>query len=168
MYHKTQYSSIPVLQHSISRAPMAVGRIWPMAVGLYVAAGLSIGCNTEILEKQAQQIKEQQVEIMRQRQEIEALVTAQQLEEQKRRDCSRAFRDFFERAHQAKVSETAIGLYRQGLSLCPDDDVAHYELGKILADQGRLAEAETEFEAALKLNPDFGEARNRLDAIRKR
>lgn len=158
----------PVLQHSGSRGPPAVGPIRQIAVGLCLAAGLSIGCNTEILEKQAQQIREQQAEIMRQRQEIETLLLAQQLEEQKRRDCNRAFRDFFDRAQQSKDPETAISLYRQGLSLCPDDEISHYELGKILADHGRLTEAETEFEAALKLNPDFGEARNRLEAIRKR
>lgn len=148
--------------HALRHKPYAI------SYTLFAAFVLLSGCNTEILEKQAQQIKEQQAEIMRQRQEIEALVTAQQREEQKRRDCNRAFREFFEKAHQSKDTETTIALYREGLALCPDDDVAHYELGKILADHGRLAEAEKEFETALKLNPDFGEARNRLDAIQKR
>jgi Flp pilus assembly protein TadD len=135
--------------------------------GLLVAAGLFAGCNYEILEKQAQQLKEQQAEIARQRQEIEALIAAQQLEEQKRRDCNRAFRDFFEKAHQSKDAETAVALYHQGLALCPDDEIAHYELGKLLAAQGRVSEAEKEFEAALKLNPDFSEAQNQLEAMRK-
>jgi len=53
------------------------------------------------------------------------------------------------------------------LALCPDDEVAHYELGKTLADRGRYAEAEREFEAALKTNPDFVDAKNQLEAVRK-
>jgi tetratricopeptide (TPR) repeat protein len=57
-------------------------------------------------------------------------------------------------------------LYRDGLAICPDDDVAHYELGRALADAGRRAEAEKEFETALKINPDFGDARRQLDTIR--
>jgi tetratricopeptide (TPR) repeat protein len=63
--------------------------------------------------------------------------------------------------------EQAITLYRQGLGVCPDDDVAHYELGRALADAGRFGEAEKSFEEALKINPDFTEARKQLDAIRK-
>ena len=59
-----------------------------------------------------------------------------------------------------------MSLYREGLAICPDDDVAHYELGRALADAGRCAEAEKEFEAALKINPDFADARRQLDAIR--
>jgi tetratricopeptide (TPR) repeat protein len=53
------------------------------------------------------------------------------------------------------------------LALCPDDDVAHYELGKILAANGRNTEAQVELEAALKINPDFIEAKNQLEALKK-
>jgi tetratricopeptide (TPR) repeat protein len=52
------------------------------------------------------------------------------------------------------------------LAICPDDDVAHYELGRTLADAGRRTEAEREYEAALKINPDFADARRQLEAIR--
>jgi tetratricopeptide (TPR) repeat protein len=52
------------------------------------------------------------------------------------------------------------------LTICPDDDVAHYELGRALADAGRPADAEREYETALKINPDFGDARRQLEALR--
>ncbi|HXF74858.1 MAG TPA: tetratricopeptide repeat protein [Methylomirabilota bacterium] len=120
-------------------------------------------CYNEVLERQAEQIRQQEIEIARQRKELEAL----QNQAQRRRDCSRAFRDYFDKAQLATNREQAISLYRQGLEICPDDDVAHYELGRALADAGRFDEAEKSFEAALKINPDFTEARKQLDAIRK-
>jgi tetratricopeptide (TPR) repeat protein len=127
------------------------------------------GCNSEVLEKQAEQIKQQQAEITRQRQEIDALMAGQKIEEQKRRDCNRAFREYFEKAGATTDRQRAIALYRDGLALCPDDEVAHYELGKALVDQGRHAEAEKEFEAALKINPGFADAKKQLeDAHKKR
>ena len=126
-------------------------------------------CNSEVLEKQAEQIEQQQAEITRQRQEIDALMAGQKIEEQKRRDCNRAFREYFEKAGATGDRERAIALYRDGLALCPDDEVAHYELGKALVDQGRHAEAEKEFEAALKINPGFVDAKKQLeDAHKKR
>ena len=132
-----------------------------------VAAAVLAACNSEILEKQAEQIQQQEIEIARQRREINELVAGQQKADQKRLDCNRAFRDYFEKAQAAGDREQAISLYREGLQLCPDDDVAHYELGKTLADRGRYLEAEKEFEAALKFNPGFVEAKRELDAVRK-
>lgn len=64
--------------------------------------------------------------------------------------------------------ERAIALYRDGLALCPDDEVARYELGKALADRGRYKEAELEFEAALRINPEFVDAKKQLEAVRKK
>lgn len=124
-------------------------------------------CLSAELEKQAELIKQQQEELELQRQEIEALKTAQQRQSQQRRDCNRAFREYFDRAQTTADADRAIELYREGLALCPDDDVAHYELGRLLAAQGRYPEAEKEFEAALKINPDFTDAQARLDAIRQ-
>jgi Flp pilus assembly protein TadD len=140
-----------------------------LAAGLFLPAALLVlaGCNTELLEKQAEQLKQQEAEIARQRQEIEALSAAQKLQQDRQRDCNRAFREYFEKAQALTDREQAISLYRDGLALCPDDDVARYELGKTLAAQGRFAEAEQELEAALKINPAFMEAKNQLDAIRK-
>jgi tetratricopeptide (TPR) repeat protein len=126
-----------------------------------------IACNSEILEKQAQQIKEQEAEIARQRKELDELMANQQAQTKKQNDCNRAFREYFEKAQALNDREQAIGLYRDGLTLCPDDEIAHYELGKILADRRLYSEAEKEFEAALKTNPDFIDARNQLEAVRK-
>jgi hypothetical protein len=124
-------------------------------------------CRTAELEKQAQMIKEQDAEIARQRAEIEALKAGQQAEKKKLSDCNRAFRDYFERAQTSAEADRAIALYREGVLLCPDDDVAHYELGKLLAAQGLNREAATAFESALKINPAFTDAKARLDALRK-
>jgi tetratricopeptide (TPR) repeat protein len=143
----------------------AGGRAGRCALFILVAV-LVAACNAELLEKQAEQIKQQEAEIARQRKEIEALQTAQRLQDQKRRDCNRAFRDYFEKAQATRDGDRAIALYREGLELCPDDDVAHYELGKVLNHQGRTTEAEKEFETALKINPDFLDAKRELDDLK--
>lgn len=124
-------------------------------------------CSSELLEKQAEQIKQQQLEISRQRSELDALLAGQKVQEQKQQDCNRAFRDYFEKAQAASDRDQAIVLYREGLTLCPEDDVAHYELGRALVDRGRYAEARTAFETTLKINPGFVEAKRQLDAIHK-
>ena len=125
------------------------------------------GCNSEILEKQAEQLRRQEIEIARQRKEIDDLITGQKLQDQKVRDCNRAFREYFEKAQTSGDREQGIALYREGLAICPGDDVAHYELGKLFADRGKFPEAEKEFEAALKINPDFVDAKRQLDTVRK-
>lgn len=124
-------------------------------------------CNSEMLERQAEQIRQQEAEINRQRKELEALAAGQQIQDEKQKDCIRAFRDYFDKAQLSTNREEAISLYRQGLTICPDDDVAHYELGRALADAGRPADAVKAFEAALRINPDFADARRQLDAIQK-
>lgn len=140
----------------------------PITAVFFIAAISLPGCQSEILEKQAEQIKRQEAEITRQRQEINDLMAGQQAQDQKQRDCSRAFSDYFEKAQSSSDGEKTIALYRDGLTLCPDDEVAHYELGKVLAGRGRYAEAEREFEAALKISPDFVDAQNQLEAVRKK
>jgi len=132
-----------------------------------LTATSSLACYNEALERQAEQIRQQEDEIARQRKEIEALAAGQQIQQQKQRDCNRAFREYFDKAQLATNREQAISLYREGLAICPDDDVAHYELGRALAAAGRRTEAEKSFEAALKINPDFTEARRQLDAVQK-
>lgn len=140
-------------------------KAWLSAVIVLLSLAAA-ACNSELLEKQAEQIKQQEEEITRQRQEIEALQASQKAEEKKRRDCNRAFRDYFEKAQKSGDPGRAIALYREGLRLCPDDDVAHYELGKVLIRQGQRGEAEKEFAAALKINPDFKDAERELDELR--
>lgn len=134
---------------------------------LLLVSSLIASCNSEVLEKQAEQLRRQEIEIARQRKEIDDLLAGQKLQDQKSRDCNRAFREYFEKAQASSDREQAIALYREGLLLCPDDDVAHYELGKIMVDRGLYPEAEKEFEAALKINPDFVDAKKQLDTLRK-
>ena len=116
----------------------------------------------EDLKKQQEQIKEQNAEIARQRAELDAMRQGRQISDQ----CNRAFRDYFEKAQLSTNRDEQISLYRQGLQLCPDDDVAHYELGRALVDAGRRGDAEQEFAAALKINTGFAEARRQLDSLR--
>ena len=127
---------------------------------------IAAACNSEMMERQAAQIRAQEQEIARQRKELEALAAGQQLQDQKQQDCNRAFRDYFDKAQQSTDRERTIALYRDGLAICPDDDVAHYELGRTLAEAGRRADAQKEYEAALKINPDYADARRQLEAIR--
>jgi len=124
-------------------------------------------CESELMRQQEKQIILQQKEIDQQKREIEALKLKKQNEEKKRSNCYRAFRDF-EKAQTVKDPHKAVSIYRQGLSICPDDDVAHYELGKILRGVGQTKAAEKEFEAALKINPNFTEAKLQLEAIQNR
>lgn len=137
-----------------------------LPVAFCLIALLVSSCESEMIRQQEEQVRLQQEEIGRQRRELEQLVAAKQKEEQKRRDCNRAFRDF-ERAQSAKEPRDAVLLYRQGLSLCPDDDVARYELGKILQGMGQLREAQLEFETAVKINPNFRDAVRQLESIQK-
>ena len=135
-----------------------------------VAALLALfvsSCETELMRQQAETIRQQEEEISRLKQEREEMAAAKQKAEEKRASCSRAFRDF-ESAQAAKNPRDAVALYREGLKLCPDDDVARYELGKVLAGMGRGEEAREEFEAALKINPKFQGAKQELEKIQKR
>lgn len=134
---------------------------------IVVASGfLAASCESELIRKQEEQIRLQDDEIVRQQREIQELITARHQEEQKRRECNRAFRDYFEKAQSDKDFESAVSLYRQGLKICPDDDVAHYELGKILRDMRRMEEARAEFEAAVRINPDFVDAKRQLKTLK--
>ncbi len=128
---------------------------------------LLTSCESELIQKQEQRIQKMQLEITRQREEIEELKLARVKVDQKRQDCNRAIREF-EKAQKLKDSDQAIALYREGLRLCPDDDVAHYELGKILLAKGQTKDAREEFETALGINPDFQSARRELNSLQER
>ncbi|MGH7846850.1 MAG: tetratricopeptide repeat protein [Candidatus Binatia bacterium] len=125
------------------------------------------GCETELMRKQAAQLRQQDQELAEQRKEIEALKLAQKQETEKREACNRAFRQF-EQAQAAKDARAAAELYRQGIALCPEDDVGHYELGKILVTLGDLPAAQYEFETALKINPNFTAAKTALEELPKK
>jgi len=131
---------------------------------LLLLAFILVSCESKLMQQQGAEIHRLKQEIARQRREIEQIKLAKLKMEQKRQDCNLAFRDF-ESAQEAATRDQAITLYRKGLRLCPDDDVARYELGKILIAVGRRAEAQEEFEAALRINPDFKSARRELKAL---
>ncbi len=99
------------------------------------------------------------------RREADAIRDQREKEERDRAACNRAFA-MFAAARKAADEATAITQYRDGLDQCPSDDVAHNELGELYARMGRTAEARMEFEAALKLNPNFSRAQKNLDALR--
>ena len=136
-------------------------------ISLAIFTVAMFACNSEMLQKQAEEIKQQELEIARQRKDLEAMLASQKLQDQKQQDCNRAFRDYFEKAQITSAGDEAIELYREGLSLCPEDEVARYELGRALADRGRYVEAEKELETALSLRPDFTDARRQLESVRK-
>jgi len=134
--------------------------------GFISCLALFSACMSEVLDRQAEQIRQQNEEIERQRKELEALAAGKQVQDRQQQDCNRAFRDYFDKAQLSANRDEVLSLYSKGLALCPDDDVAHYEFGRALADAGRRAEAEKELEAALKINPGFVEARRQLEALR--
>src|SRR6478736_1498883 len=68
------------------------------AATICVAGILLSACMSEALDRQAEQIRQMDEEIARQRREIDALMTNQQVQDQKQQDCSRAFRDYFDKA----------------------------------------------------------------------
>jgi tetratricopeptide (TPR) repeat protein len=141
---------------------------WSVAL-IVISAALSsclTGYLEEDLKRQQEQLKEQEAELARQRRDLEALGAGKQLSDKSQQDCDRAFRDYFDKAQRSSRRDEQIALYQQGLQLCPDDDVAHYELGRAFVDAGRRGEAEKEFDAALKINPGFAEARRQLDSLR--
>ena len=125
------------------------------------------GCMSEALDRQAEQIRQQNEEIARQRKELDALMAGKQAQDQQQRDCNRAFLEYFDKAQTSTNRDEVLALYREGLKLCPDDDVAHYEFGRALTAAGRRAEAEEEFTAALKINPNFEAARKQLEQLRQ-
>ncbi len=130
----------------------------------FVSTSCSLFDNTKLEQQRAElaQLKEETEKI---KQEADALRLQNQKADQEREACNRAF-SAFSTGRKAGDSETAITSYKEGLSLCPNDDVAHNELGEIYLHLGRKAEAVAEFQAALQINPDFSRARKNLDGVR--
>jgi tetratricopeptide (TPR) repeat protein len=138
---------------------------WLLATGSWLLfSSCSLFDNTQ-LEQQRAEIARLKQEAEQLRQEADALQQQRQKEEQEREACNRAVRSF-SAARKAPREEEAVDLYREGLTLCPSDDVAHNELGELYKRMGRKADAATEFEAALRLNPNFSRAQKNLDSIK--
>jgi tetratricopeptide (TPR) repeat protein len=124
-------------------------------------------CETELTRRKADELRQAIAEREQVERENEEIRAERKRGEQKTQTCNRAFLSF-ERAQAAREPRDAVALYREGLEVCPDDDVAHYELGNILAGMGRRDEAREEFEAALKINPNFKGARQELERLPKK
>ena len=63
--------------------------------------------------------------------------------------------------------DRAIGQLGEAVALEPDYAEAHNNLGIALASQGRLQEAMVEWQAALRLNPQLGDAQQNLERARR-
>ncbi len=67
-----------------------------------------------------------------------------------------------------RTLEVAIQHYSEGIRLEPEaatNDVAHFEIGNLLASLKRFREAEAEYERALELSPDYAAARLNLGRV---
>jgi len=62
--------------------------------------------------------------------------------------------------------QAAVAYWRESLQFRPDDAQMHNDLGRVLAQLGRIREAVPEFEAALRLNPGLEPARRNLQTAR--
>ncbi|HXG20834.1 MAG TPA: tetratricopeptide repeat protein [Methylomirabilota bacterium] len=128
------------------------------------ASACTLFDNTQ-LEQQRAELARLREEAETLRQEAEALRQQGQKEAQEREACNRAFYAF-DAGRKAGDTEAAVARYKEGLALCPNDDVAHNELGEIYMRMGRRAEAAAEFQAALQINPNFSRAQKNLDMVR--
>ncbi len=137
--------------------------LFPLYAPVLLSA-CSLFDNTQLEQQRAEiaRLKQQAEQL---RQEADALQQQRQKEEKERDACNRAFRSF-SAARKAARPEEAVDLYREGLGLCPSDDVAHNELGELYVRLRRKADAAAEFEAALRLNPNFSRAQKNLDTVR--
>ena len=123
-------------------------------ITLLVLSTFLSGCLGKLLEEQRAEVQRQQEDLERLRQETAALYQRRQKEQQEQEACNQAFYKY-QAARKTENLQDAIMHYRQGLQLCPNDDVAHNELGQIYLQQGQLAETITEFTEALKITPNF-------------
>jgi Flp pilus assembly protein TadD len=138
---------------------------WLLATGYWLLfPSCALFDNTK-LEQQKAEIERLKQETAQLKTEADALQSGREKEEKERVACNQAF-TAFAAARKATTDDEAISRYREGLDLCPSDEVAHNELGEVYARTGRAADARTEFEAALKLNPNFARAQKNLEALR--
>jgi tetratricopeptide (TPR) repeat protein len=137
---------------------------WLLATGCWLLLPSCALFDNTKLEQQRVQIEQLRRESAQLRQEADAIRNQREKEERERAACNRAFASFTA-ARKAPDDASAITHYREGLDQCPSDDVAHNELGELYARMGRTAEARAEFEAALKLNPNFTRAQKNLESL---
>ena len=145
------------------RGRRGLGRLVALALALWPLAG----CMGKVLKEQRVEIERQREELSRLTAEMEAVREQQRKEREQREACNRAFYEY-QGARSAARTDEAIAHYEKGLSLCPDDDVAHNDLGELYLGQGRIDAARAQFEEALRINPEFSRARQNLEAAAKK
>jgi tetratricopeptide (TPR) repeat protein len=69
---------------------------------------------------------------------------------------------------QRGKTDEAIAAFRQSTALDSHAAESHYELGKLLAENGQLQSAKTEFEQAISIAPDHANAFYQLSKIYSR
>ena len=69
---------------------------------------------------------------------------------------------------RAGTPSAAEALFRRSLEAAPEFGTAHLDLGVVLAQQGRFAEAIPEFEAVLRIQPGHAAAQQYLDLARRK
>ena len=134
-----------------------------LGLGVFLA-----GCSlfdTTVLEQQRAEIERLRQEAEQLRKETEALQQQHAQQQQQNEACNRAFNDF-DAARKTTDDATAIAYYQSGLTICPSDDVAHYELGEVYLRIGQTDAAQAAFEQAVGINPHFSRAQRRLEELR--
>ncbi len=138
---------------------------WLLASGFWLLVPACSLFDNSQLEQQRAELARLRGEADKLKQETETLRQQGQQRDNERDACNRAFYAF-EAGKKAGDTEAAVAHYKEGLTLCPNDDVAHNELGELYLRIGRRAEAATEFQAALDINANFSRARKNLEATR--
>ena len=70
-----------------------------------------------------------------------------------------------QKALKAGKQTEAVNYYQETLRLEPNSADAHYQLGLILAKQGKSAEARIHLSKAAELKPDYASALKNLDKV---
>ena len=120
--------------------------------------------DNSIIEKQRAEIESLRQDAEQLRQETEVLRQQGAQQQQQNTACNRAFNDF-DSARKAANDTDAAAYYKGGLGICPDDDVAHYELGEVYIRLDQTDAAIAEFKEAVRINPMFSRAQRQLERL---
>jgi tetratricopeptide (TPR) repeat protein len=122
--------------------------------------------DNSVIEKQRAEIESLRQEAEQLRLETEVLRQQGTQQVQKNTACNRAFNDF-DAARKAADDTDAAAYYKAGLGICPDDDVAHYELGEIYVRLDQTDAAIAEFKEVVRINPKFSRAQRQLERLQE-